>query len=855
MPDEGRSLKSQRWIALAVVATVAPLAVYCTAGGAAWLGRPFPGFFVAENRSVPSIGRFEWTGLRAGVPFHARVVAIEGRPIATSEELYAHAASVPIGTPVRYGFEKAGGTIERTVPTMRFEAVDLWLTTGLFALNGWLPLAAGALIFYLQPARRAARVFLLMCVTFALFALSGAVLYRPPGPWVAPLHFASQALLPATFAHLAGTFPVERALLARRRWLLALPYGLSAALAVTSVAGFYAEPPDLRPLYVVWTYSAAAIAFLWVAAGWAYLERRSEEVRRQARIVLAGLLAGTGVAFVVFLDNAQGGGRIPMNLIALTPVLFFVAVGYAIVRHNLFAPDRLVRYAVEYAILTLLITLGYAATLVGAERLVGPGAGATPALTVLFVVTVAFAFDPLRRRVQYAIDRTFFRNRPDYGRTLREVSAALATMLDLRAVVTRVGEALRESLALERVTIGLWLDGDERVHWCSDPALGPDAATDATLRAHLERDGRRVARGALEGGLESATVALREAMDRLGATLAVPLALSGRPLGYVALGPKRSGRPYGHEDLELLATLTNQAAIAVQNAASYRQLQELNRRLEEKVEARTAELTRSNAELASAYQRLQATQGQLIQAEKMASLGQLVAGVAHELNNPLTFIVGNVAPIREQLAAVRLLAQRRGDRDTLAICDDMTQILNVIGSGAERTAAIVKDLRTFSRIEDGAWSIADLAEGLRVTINLLRPRWKDRIAIHAEMAGIPRIECDPGQVNQVFMNILSNACDAIGGPGNIWIRARADGGMVAISIRDDGTGIDPGHLPRIFDPFFTTKEVGRGTGLGLAIAHGIVQRHQGRIDVASEPGRGTEVTVHLPVREPRRSVA
>src|SRR6185295_9227879 len=194
-------------------------------------------------------------------------------------------------------------------------------------------------------------------------------------------------------------------------------------------------------------------------------------------------------------------------------------------------------------------------------------------------------------------------------------------------------------------------------------------------------------------------------------------------------------------------------------------------------------------------------------------------------------------------------AQRRADAVTLAICDDMAQILGVIASGAERTSRIVKDLRSFSRIGEGAWSVADLRDGLRTPLNLLRPRLRDRITVHLDIDDLPAIACDPAQVNQVFMNIVSNACDAISGQGNIWIRGWADGDTVAIAFRDDGGGIDPRVLPRIFDPFFTTKEIGKGTGLGLAISHGIVLRHQGRIDVTSSIGKGTEFTVYLPLSE------
>jgi signal transduction histidine kinase len=854
MNEPSRRVVLQRWSAGVVVACLLPLALYCSAGGAALLGRTFPGFFVAENRQLPSAGRFQWTGLEAGVPFHGRVVAIDGTPVTHSAEVYARAAALPPGTPLRYVFEKYGQRTELTVPTMPFAPLDYWSTAGLLTVNGWLYLVAAALVFFLQPRTRAAGVFFVMGMNLTVYAFTAITLYHPLGRWVTVLHFTAQALFPATVVHLAATFPVERRLIVDHPRLLAVPYTLAVILAVASVAGFYGEPPDLRPLYAVNLFIALALVILCTTTIYAYRERRSERVRYQARIVGLGLVAATAVAVFAFIDNAAGGGRFPMNFIAVTPVLFFAALGYAAVRHELFDIDRLVRYAVEYAVMTVLITLAYAGALVGTERLAGTAFRESSFVFVVFVVTVAFAFDPLRRRVQVLIDRTFFRNRPDHRRTLRDVSDALVTIVDLPAVVARVGWSLATAVVTERVAIGFWPDDAPAVGWSSDPAAFASEPS-PTLRARMRSDPRPLDREHLAAATRPAEVALGAEMDRLGAVLVLPLVLSGGALGYVALGPKRSGRPYEHDDLELLGTMTNQAGIAMQNASSYQLLQTVNRRLEGKVRARTVELQASHDELEAAYVRLQEAQGQLIQSEKMASLGQLVAGVAHELNNPLTFIVGNVAPLREQLAAIRLLATCASDGRTLAICDDMAQILGVIASGAERTATIVKDLRTFSRVEEGTTSVVDLREGLRITINLLRPRWKDRVVIHSAIDAMPRVECDAGQVNQVFMNVLSNACDAIATTGNVWIHATSDSETVAVAIRDDGAGIAPADLPRIFDPFFTTKQIGQGTGLGLAIAHGIVQKHGGRVAVTSEVGVGTEIVVHLPIRERRRSVA
>lgn len=854
MHAPSRRVVSQRWIAGAVVAALVPIAVYCSAAGTSLLGRTFPGFYVAENRQLPAAGRYHWTGLQAGVPFHARVVAVDGTPVARTSAIYDHAAAVPAHTPVRYAFERHGEVVELSVPTMRFATADYWWTAGLLTVNGWLYFAAAALVFFLQPRTRAAGVFFVMGMTLTLYAVTAIALYVPLARWVTMLHFAAQAFFPATLVHLAATFPVERRLVAARPSLLAAPYALAALLAVVTTHRFYAEPPDLLPLYAVNLFIAAALVLLCGTTLYAYRERLTDRIRHQARILGIGLVAATAIAVFAFVDNAVGGGRFPMNFIAVTPVLFFVALGFAAVRHELFDIDRLVRHAVEYAVLTLLITGAYAGALVAIEQLAGPSFRESSLFFVTFVVTTAFAFDPLRRRVQVVIDRTFFRHRPDPRRTLRDVSHALVSIVDLPEIVARAGRSFAAAAMTERVAIGFWPADAPAFAWRSD-ADAPDGAPAAALAAAMRADPRPLDRDALAATTRPAEVAIAAEMDQLGAVLALPLMLSRRAIGYVALGPKRSGLPYATDDLELLGTMTNQAAIAMQNASSYALLHALNRDLEAKVRGRTEELQASHDELTAAYERLQATQGQLIQSEKMASLGQLVAGVAHELNNPLTFIVGNVAPLREQLAAVRALAQAGRDARALALCDDMAQILAVIASGAERTAGIVKDLRTFSRVDEGSMAVVDLRDGFRVTINLLRPRWKDRIAIHADLDGMPRVECDAGQINQVFMNVLSNACDAIPGTGNVWIQAVSDGAVVSVAVRDDGAGIPAADLPRIFDPFFTTKQIGQGTGLGLAIAHGIVERHGGRIVVKSEVGVGTEVVVHLPIREARRSVA
>jgi signal transduction histidine kinase len=294
-----------------------------------------------------------------------------------------------------------------------------------------------------------------------------------------------------------------------------------------------------------------------------------------------------------------------------------------------------------------------------------------------------------------------------------------------------------------------------------------------------------------------------------------------------------------NDELGMLARSFNGMSEGI--ARRERALTALNAELEDRVRERTTALETSYADLKSA-------QVQLVQSEKMASLGVLVAGVAHEINNPVTFVANNIDPLKERLTELRETARVHPEMGLEAPLEELDQIADLIAEGALRTAGIVDDLRNFSRLSSEQTDSVDVHESLESCLRLLRPRWADRITIERDFGEVARIEAASGQLSQVLMNLLANACDAITGLGTIRIATRSEGDHLRLTVRDDGAGIPPESLERIFDPFFTTKPQGAGTGLGLAITHGIVTAHGGEIRVASEPGRGTEIVVILPLR-------
>ncbi len=330
-----------------------------------------------------------------------------------------------------------------------------------------------------------------------------------------------------------------------------------------------------------------------------------------------------------------------------------------------------------------------------------------------------------------------------------------------------------------------------------------------------------------------------------------------KPIESLVIAMKRSkgGRPDEIQELE--STYEIEYLIQTFNEMT-RNVISTKKALENKLE-----------ELSKANEEIRKTQATLIQSAKMISLGQLVAGVAHELNNPIAFIYSNMVHLMEYVKKLRTMighykeAIKSDEKERISklekeydieyILSDMVELTKSCLDGATRTKDIVLGLRTFSRMEEKAFKKDNIHEALKNTVKLLATDFKDRINVHLELGDIPEIECNISQLNQVFMNLISNAVQAIEKRGDIFIRTSKDNNYVKIEIKDTGTGIPPEIMEKIFDPFFTTKGIGKGTGLGLSIAYSIVQKHNGSIEVESKLNKGTVFIVRLPIENKGKS--
>ncbi len=712
----------------------------------------------------------------------------------------------------------------------------------LVVLVSGIYLVTGGAVWWLRPGKTEAWALVLFCS--AMTVQLSTSMQTDAISWAWPRLLVNVPFIGAAAFHLFTSYPIEPDWLVRHRRIQLVPYAFAFGLACLTLV----EEPLNLPQGLMWFvgigFTVALFAGSLVIVGIERTKAKESVVRDHADVVFWGAVLSFTPVLAVLAAEWFFHRPYDYYLALLWMFLFPVVIGYGIVRKQIFDLRMLARSSAAYGASSFAITSVFALLITFADVLVSWLGIDFLWFQVSFLFLAILLFNPLRDRLQDLVDRFFDRDRA-YSDAVREISEAMVSMLSLTEITDRILVALTDSMGVERAMVLLVEDEGKQLRpmnsrgdW-DDRALDSEIPSGHPIWKHLWMRREELSRADFddEPDLENRE-ACRDVFDSLEVELLVPILYGVDLLGCIAVGRKLSGERLAGDDRVLVRTLANQSSVAIENAKAFDEIAGLNETLEARVEERTAELRE--------------TQAQLMQSEKMKTIGQMVAGVAHELNNPIGIVHANLQLLDEFVK--KLVDGKQQPADVERTRTAIIKLLLRAREGTERVKKIVQDLRTFSRMDSAELQTVDLHEELDRTLALMEPLFKNQVSVVRNYGNLPRIQCYVGQLNQVFMNLLMNAGQAIESGGTITITTRSQDHGVELIFADDGPGIPDDVRTRIFDPFFTTKPVGVGTGLGLSISHGIVERHEGRISVDSQPGIGTQFKIELPIYLPAEAV-
>ena len=483
---------------------------------------------------------------------------------------------------------------------------------------------------------------------------------------------------------------------------------------------------------------------------------------------------------------------------------------YAIVKHRLMDINIVFKKGTTYALLILLLFVpSFLLALLFQKVVYGDIHYLLLGFLSLLLLLVTFVFNRIKPQTERAVEQFLFKSRYNYRETLARFSKAMVTILDLQSLAKSVFETITQTMGVDKASLFLW--NEEKGAYSlfesknvNVTTTNPQLPKDDPLPRYLQKMGEVIIREELaKGGNIPELKYIVNMMSLIGAEASIPLISKGQLIGMLNLGYKFNKDIYSHEDIELLSTLANQTAIAIENAKLYEDLKK--------------------------------SKSYIRRADRLASLGTLTAGLAHEIRNPLVAIK----------TLTQLLPERLEDEEF------RDQFLKIASGEVDRIATLVNELLDFARPSDPKLDFENINTILDGMILLVSTETKKKkVDILRSYADLPPAQIDREQIKQVFLNILLNAIQATSDNGKITVKTRSfikPGGepYVQVECTDTGCGIPPEHIEEIFNPFFTTKST--GSGLGLSISHQIIQEHRGYIDVESQWGRGSSFFINLPV--------
>lgn len=837
-----RTNSTERRLLGALAVLCAGIYIACFIQSIQWVGKIFPGFLLMDNRVVPAAGLPYWEGLRGGDIFLRELVAVEGRPVDSAQGLSETLQSSDPGQPLTYTFRAGGERFSLTIPVSRFRAKDFCLLFGFYLFNGLAFLLTGFVVRAIRPHQQASLGMLAVGLSAGLWATTGCDLYGPYHFW--RVHGFFECFMPGAILHLSLVFPETAKSVKRRPALLFIPYGIALLLAFTYQVFLYDPDRYVAAHNLATLFFGISLIFFLFRVSCSHWRTESLLTRQRTKVLFLGSSVSLILPALILVAAAFLEQNISITQIGFLTILWPLTVGYAILKHNLFDIDTFIKRSIYYIAATASILFLYLAVLfVVNHSLRTYEISRSPYFSLLFCLLILLIFNPLRKIIQSVIDRVFFRIRYDYRETVEEVSRALTSLLNIEEIVRSLLSTLADAMMIQRGLIALRAPNHKGWNLylqesSSLKALPGDILNrESELLQALEEHGKTLTRYDLEEGgvLRPYRDRLLAILRRLDLFMILPILFQSRLIGLLGVGRKKSGQAYAQSDLELLETLANQSAVAIANAASYRELEKLNLNLESLVRQRTRELEESKVKLEESCDKLK---------ELDTLKSRFFSNVGHELRTPLTL---SLAPLESMLQG------EMGSLDPVQI-----GLLRTLHRNALKLLKLVSNLLDFSKIEAGRLNLhvasyaitpflGQLVEPFRLAAE------KKGISLTFSEAGLKdpglTLYIDPERMEKVFANILSNAMKFTPAGGRIDLSLQEREEVLEVSVSDTGPGIPEGDLPRIFERFYqaASKEARRlpGTGIGLSLVKELTELHGGYVTVQSTPGQGTVFIVCL----------
>ena len=565
-----------------------------------WINRPFPGFLVYDFPFVGSMSMEEWPARRAGLKFLERVVSVNGQAVWKGKEVYQIVSEKSPGTLFRYGFGSGTEHRELTIPSTPFTGWDFLMVFFLTFIGGVAVFCLGFVVYFLKPRVKTSWVFFLLCLFLSLYMITS---FEIQSTYLfTHFHYLALCLMSPIFFHLGLIFPDRKTFLDRFpavEYLIYLPALLFAAgyqiyiwrFVEILQSGALRWLPSYKTLGLVnRMFLLFCIAGLISFIIHAFVRGSTNVARQRARMILFGVTIAFGPPVVLMILSPFVKVNFPWNFLVFFVIVFPASIAYSIAKHNLFDADTIIRRTVGYAVVTALVIGAYAVVSLGLNVLAGKyEVSRSTAFPILFTLGVILIFNPLRDRIQSLVDRLFFRKEYNYGEVVEKIGAAMTSLLELPEILKRLVKTFMEDMFIDTSSVMLLTSaGAEYQVFLADgegkhEVEGKSIQRDHPLGEIMESRKKELTRYDMleDPEFEPVSESCLASFQSLRATLMVPLVFQDRVTGVLALGDKKSGKAYDREDIDLLRTLANQGAVAIENARLFQENLEKQRMEEE----------------------------------------------------------------------------------------------------------------------------------------------------------------------------------------------------------------------------------------------------------------------------------